>query len=215
MAAKTCFVTVGATASFSELVTAVLSPEFIKTLQKQGFGELLIQYGFNGKPLFEKGLQASGAETSSVRVSGFDLDKGGLGRYMRQAKTSGGVCISHAGSGTILDALRLSLPLIVVPNESLLDNHQVELAEALAEQSYVVHGKLSSLSQALEDSVVLGQKQGQWPPPNSGTHRQARGLKGVLDDEMGFLDGELGALPKQGNVFKTADVSFVQTVIGE
>lgn len=46
------------------------------------------------------------------------------------------------GSGSILDALRISVPLIVVPNPSLLDNHQVELAEELAKQGYVVHGHL-------------------------------------------------------------------------
>lgn len=48
-----------------------------------------------------------------------------------------------SGSGTILDALRMAVPLIVVPNEELLDNHQVELAEALAEQEYVVHGRIT------------------------------------------------------------------------
>jgi len=46
------------------------------------------------------------------------------------------------GSGSILDALRIALPLIVVPNPSLLDNHQEELAEELARQGYVVHGHL-------------------------------------------------------------------------
>ena len=46
------------------------------------------------------------------------------------------------GSGSILDALRISVPLIVVPNPTLLDNHQVELAEELAAQGYVVHGHL-------------------------------------------------------------------------
>ena len=53
-----------------------------------------------------------------------------------------GQLIEEAGSGSILDALRVGVPLIVVPNPSLLDNHQVELAEALAEQGYVVHGRL-------------------------------------------------------------------------
>ena len=47
-----------------------------------------------------------------------------------------------SGSGSILDALRISVPLIVVPNAELLDNHQVELAEALVEQEYVVHGHI-------------------------------------------------------------------------
>ena len=46
------------------------------------------------------------------------------------------------GSGSILDALRLEIPIIVVPNTSLLDNHQLELAEVLASQGYVIHGQL-------------------------------------------------------------------------
>ena len=46
------------------------------------------------------------------------------------------------GSGSILAALRIAVPLVVVPNPTLLDNHQVELAEALAEQGYVIHGHL-------------------------------------------------------------------------
>ena len=80
------------------------------------------------------------------------------------------------------------MPLIVVPNSQLLDNHQIELAEALAEQGYVVHGKLGNLESALEDAEELRRQQRAWPPPNSGVHRQAKGLKGVLDEEMGFLD---------------------------
>jgi len=98
--------------------------------------------------------------------------------------------LMHLGSGTILDALRTSVPIIVVPNSDLLDNHQVELAETLAEQEYVVHGRLENLAQALEDAEGLRNKQKSWPPPNSGVHWQAKdvGLKGVLDEEMGFLD---------------------------
>lgn len=38
--------------------------------------------------------------------------------------------------------MRIEVPVIVVPNPDLLDNHQVELAEVLAEQNYVVHGNL-------------------------------------------------------------------------
>jgi beta-1,4-N-acetylglucosaminyltransferase len=92
-------------------------------------------------------------------------------------------CIS--GSGSILDALRTGVPVIVVPNETLLDNHQVELAEALAEQEYVVHGRLAQLPQALADAEKLRQRSLEWPPVNSGPQR---GLKGIMDDEMGFLD---------------------------
>lgn len=194
-AQKTCFVTIGATASFSGLIRAVLATDFRKALESQGYTHLLVQYGQDGRALFEQSLQQQErVNVSSLRIGGFDLDKAGLGRYMKQAKGHGnsnaaeGVVISHAGSGTILDALRISVPLIVVPNAELLDNHQVELAEALAEQEYVVHGRLDGLAQALQDAENLRQRQKSWPPVNSGVHRQARGLTGVMDEEMGFLD---------------------------
>jgi beta-1,4-N-acetylglucosaminyltransferase len=75
-----------------------------------------------------------------------------------------------------------------VPNSELLDNHQIELAEALAEQEYVVHGNLNALDRALDEAAQLDKKNKSWPPPNSGFHREVRGLKSVLDDELGFLD---------------------------
>ena len=40
----------------------------------------------------------------------------------------------------------MAIPLIVVPNPTLLDNHQAELAEEMARQRYAVHGKLESVS---------------------------------------------------------------------
>jgi beta-1,4-N-acetylglucosaminyltransferase len=106
----------------------------------------------------------------------------------KQSLATEGVVVSHAGSGTILDALRIGIPLVVVPNETLLDNHQVELAEALAEQEYVVYGGLKKLPDALKEAEELRLRMKTWPPVNSGVHRQAKGLKGVMDEEMGFLD---------------------------
>ncbi|KAF7188525.1 UDP-N-acetylglucosamine transferase subunit alg13 [Pseudocercospora fuligena] len=190
---KTCFVTIGATASFSGLIKGVLSPDFLEALEKQEYTDLLVQFGQDGQELFNEHITAAkNSESGSlISITGFALDKAGLGRYMRQAKGVGareGVVISHAGSGTILDALRISVPLIVVPNEELLDNHQVELAEALAEQEYVVHGKLDKLVLALYDAEQLRARHKAWPPPNAGYMRQPKGLKGVVDDEMGFLD---------------------------
>lgn len=84
--------------------------------------------------------------------------------------------------------MRISVPLIVVPNEDLLDNHQVELAEQLASMEYVVHGRLGRLPQALEDAEKLRVRHRSWPPVNAGEMRQPKGLKGVIDDEMGYLD---------------------------
>jgi len=96
MAPKTCFVTIGATASFAALIKSTLSSQFLEALQKQGYTDLVVQYGQDGKQLYESAVQQSGvAAKSDIKVSGFDLDKAGLGRYMRQARS--GVVISHAG----------------------------------------------------------------------------------------------------------------------
>ena len=46
------------------------------------------------------------------------------------------------GSGTVLEALRIDVALVVVPNTTLLHNHQEEVAEVLEEYGYVVRGHL-------------------------------------------------------------------------
>jgi len=43
------------------------------------------------------------------------------------------------------------------------------------------------MAQALLDAEKLRLRQKTWPPVNSGTHRQTKGLAGVVDEEMGFL----------------------------
>jgi hypothetical protein len=100
MSAKLCFLTVGATASFSALIEAAVSPAFLTALESQGYTELSVQYGQDGKPLFEK-CKSIAQGSSKLKVTGFDLDKTGLGRHMRRAKgrkdAVEGVVISHAG----------------------------------------------------------------------------------------------------------------------
>jgi beta-1,4-N-acetylglucosaminyltransferase len=147
-------VTIGATASFSSLIRATVSSSFCHSLEQNQYTDLIVQYGADGDALFQSLLQdiASSEHGSVINVSGFGLDTNGLDEYMKLAKTGGpgsgveGLVVSHAGSGTILHALRVDVPLVVVPNSELLDNHQIELADALAEQEYVVHGKLEYIS---------------------------------------------------------------------
>lgn len=66
---------------------------------------------------------------------------------LRPYLASSQVVISHAGSGTIIETLRLDASvkptLVVVPNETLMSNHQNELALALAKQNYVVATRVS------------------------------------------------------------------------
>ena len=49
-----------------------------------------------------------------------------LDSYMRSAE----LIISHAGSGSLFEAMRLGKPLVAVPNAILMANHQAELVSA-------------------------------------------------------------------------------------
>ncbi|KAI9787969.1 MAG: N-acetylglucosaminyldiphosphodolichol N-acetylglucosaminyltransferase catalytic subunit alg13 [Candelina submexicana] len=192
---KLCFVTIGATASFDALLSAVLNRRFLETLRDTGYTDLQIQYGKEGRMIFDDFIAEHGHGEKTIcgiSITGFGFNKKGLGQEMLGAKgqrnDKEGVVISHAGSGSILDALRISVPLIVVPNPGLLDNHQEELAEILAEQGYVVHGKSNNLPAAIKESEKLRERHKLWPPVNSGADPSGRGLAGVMDDEMGFVD---------------------------
>ncbi|CAL8577660.1 N-acetylglucosaminyldiphosphodolichol N-acetylglucosaminyltransferase catalytic subunit alg13 [Xanthoria parietina] len=195
MTQKICFVTIGATAAFDQLLHAVLTSQFLQTLRASGYTNLLLQYGTAGYSIlksFEAEVASGEADNHGIDISGFDFNKLGLGVEMSLVKAADdraeGVVISHAGSGSILDAMRIDVPLIAVPNTSLLHNHQVDLAEELARQGYLVHGHLDNLSAALAESDVLRKTRQTWPPQHAGADPSGRGLAGVMDDEMGFYD---------------------------
>lgn len=105
---KFCFVTIGATASFDGLLSAIFESAFLEALRDANYTDLLVQYGKDGKAIFEK-FTSENAEGSKERfgltITGFDFNSRGLGQEMREAKSdkSGakaeGVVISHAGTG--------------------------------------------------------------------------------------------------------------------
>ncbi|MCJ1273934.1 N-acetylglucosaminyldiphosphodolichol N-acetylglucosaminyltransferase catalytic subunit alg13 [Puttea exsequens] len=192
---KVCFVTIGATASFNALIRAVLSPPFLDTLRDLHYTDLRLQHGEDGRMILDSVLKNERSAIGGGRqlnISGFDFNKQGLEAEMSAAKAGigrdEGIVISHAGSGSILAALRIAVSLIVVPNRSLLDNHQQELAEELEAQGYVIHGHIDYLSRALLQVESHRKTQSTWPPSNESTDPSGRGLVGVMDDELGFVD---------------------------
>jgi len=192
MPTKACFVTIGATSSFDALIKAVLRPSFLHALKAAGYTNLTVQYGQGGKELFERLIVESQEHGPyGIVVEGFEFTNQMMNE-MRVAKPEDGraegVVLCHAGTGSVLDAIRIGVPVIVVPNSTLLDNHQVEFAEVMAKMDYVAYGNLDNLEESLKASEELGKKNKQWPPVNSGVHRQAQGLSGVIDEELGFLD---------------------------
>ncbi len=64
--------------------------------------------------------QSSGILPNGLKVESFDYTPS-LAKYMQAAS----LVISHAGSGSVFEALRLRKPLIAVPNAILMANHQV------------------------------------------------------------------------------------------
>lgn len=57
--------------------------------------------------------------------------------------------VGHAGAGTCLEVLKARKPLIVVTNDTLMDNHQMELSRALTAQGVVRSCYVSDLSRAI------------------------------------------------------------------
>lgn len=58
--------------------------------------------------------------------------------------------ISHAGAGSILDALENKKDLIVVANQSLMNNHQIELAEQLYHDNHLYYCTRETLLDTIE-----------------------------------------------------------------
>ncbi|KAK2612324.1 N-acetylglucosaminyldiphosphodolichol N-acetylglucosaminyltransferase catalytic subunit alg13 [Conoideocrella luteorostrata] len=167
-----CLVTVGATVGFAALTKEVLQPPFWKYLNSQGFTALHIQCGPD--------ITWASAQFSSHKdqlPAGFHVDvfdvKGSLVKdemmlcKYRSGDRAQGLVISHAGTGTILDVWKLGIPLVVVPNTSLLDDHQTEMAEHLAKQGYATMSSATrlDLQEAIHKAVLLWEENysTRWP----------------------------------------------------
>ncbi|PHH89856.1 hypothetical protein CDD83_5090 [Cordyceps sp. RAO-2017] len=136
-----CLVTVGATVGFAELVRHALEPAFWAFLRAEGFGALRVQCGPDAGWARARLAERRGGVPPGLDVDVFDVksdlvrDEMALCRAAHPRQRPG-VVISHAGTGTILDAWKLGVPLIVVPNTQLLDDHQTQMAKHLAKEGY-------------------------------------------------------------------------------
>ncbi|KAI3777877.1 hypothetical protein L1987_47680 [Smallanthus sonchifolius] len=146
-AKRTVFVTVGTT-SFDSLVRTVDSDQVKEALSEKGYTHLVIQMG-RGSYIPKK----SSGEDGSLAVDYFTFSSS-IADYLRSAS----LVISHAGSGSIFETLRMAKPLVVVVNEDLMDNHQSELAEELAERKHLFCARPQTLYQVIKslnlDTIV-------------------------------------------------------------
>ncbi|KAH6798380.1 glycosyltransferase family protein 28, partial [Perilla frutescens var. frutescens] len=135
---RVVFVTVGTT-SFDALVRAVDTMEVREALFRKGYTDLVIQMG-RGSYVPSK----STGEDGSLSVDYFTFSSS-IAEHLKSAS----LVISHAGSGSIFETLRLRKPLIVVVNEDLMDNHQSELAEELAERNHLFCARPQTLYETI------------------------------------------------------------------
>lgn len=140
------FVTVGTTC-FDALVRAVDTEQVKQKLYARGYTHLLIQMG-----------RGTYNPTEYHGEDGLVVEYFSFSSSIADHLKSASLVISHAGSGSIFETLRLGKPLIVVVNEDLMDNHQIELAEELAERKHLYCARPQTLHQTIEsmnlDSLI-------------------------------------------------------------
>ncbi|EWZ37611.1 beta-1,4-N-acetylglucosaminyltransferase [Fusarium oxysporum Fo47] len=169
---RVCLVTVGATTGFGKLVESVLQPSFWQYMNSQRFTQLRVQCG---PDLAWASKQLAGRKVnipSGLRIDLFASKKNLMKEEMSLCKDADGkrqlgLVISHAGTGTILDAWKMGLPLIVVPNIQLLNDHQTEMAKYLSKEGYAImsSGSAEDLEEAIHKVGLLWEEnKTRWPP---------------------------------------------------
>ncbi|KRX59767.1 UDP-N-acetylglucosamine transferase subunit ALG13 -like protein [Trichinella sp. T9] len=132
---------------FDNLIAAVTSDSVLSALKSIGVGEIRLQIG-RGRHESVSNLQIT--EPSIV----FYRYKNSLAEDLKWAD----LVISHAGAASCLEALELEKPLLVVVNDSLLDNHQIELADRLSKDGVLHYCTVGSLADTVRLFPSLNRK---------------------------------------------------------
>ena len=95
---RQCFVTVGATADFKELLAAAVSPEILQSLADKDFTHLTLQVG----DLYSYFMETKPTDTKGLNLQYFAFNANGLREEMSNCKAKKdvsheGLVISHAG----------------------------------------------------------------------------------------------------------------------
>ncbi|KAG7379751.1 N-acetylglucosaminyldiphosphodolichol N-acetylglucosaminyltransferase catalytic subunit alg13 [Phytophthora pseudosyringae] len=130
------FVTVGTT-KFDALVAALDTDACLSALVARGFTSLRMQIGH--------GEHLPRAAFPGLELSFYRHDPQYKGDVARAD-----LVISHAGAGSVMDGLALQKKLVVVVNTALMDNHQAELAEAMAGRKFCLQTSVQGLQAVLE-----------------------------------------------------------------
>lgn len=138
-------VTVGTT-RFDALVRAVDSPDVADALVASGYTKLVIQAGasdYRPNRIFPPNAKVA-CLSNGLQAEWFEYAPS-LAPLLEEAA----LVISHAGAGSVFEALRLGVPLVAVPNDLLMDGHQSELAEKLGAEKHLAAASPDTLLSVL------------------------------------------------------------------
>lgn len=138
MPGKRIFVTVGTT-KFDELIRTILNSEILEALSTKGYNELILQIG-----------KSSILPDCTPRCNFLKIEYFQLCPSIEDYVASADLVISHAGAGSILEALDAKKPLVVVTNNLLMDNHQLELAEQLFIDGHLLYCTCETLHDTIK-----------------------------------------------------------------
>ncbi|KAK4100021.1 glycosyltransferase family 1 protein [Parathielavia hyrcaniae] len=158
-----CLVTVGATAGFRSLLEEVSSAGFLVCLACHGYATLELQCGPDLDTISARVARLTDEERCGISVVCFgyttEMQSHILVCRGEANVRPAGCVISHGGTGTVGEVLSVGAPLIVVANSTLMDNHQLELAESLENEGRAVVGHLGTLVNAVDiiaDRITQG-----------------------------------------------------------
>lgn len=127
----TMFVTVGSS-KFDKLVKTILSDESINQIIELGFSKLIMQVGSS---TYDKERLD---QLKEYCINDLDIELYNLKPSISEDIEKADVVIGHAGAGTCLEVLRNHKRLLIVVNDTLMDNHQSELADQLSQDNFVI-----------------------------------------------------------------------------
>ena len=142
MNTKQFLITVGTT-KFENLIKNIDKNEFYETIIKHNFNKLIIQKG-TGEYIpkqHEKYKNKIDIQICTI-----------LNNFENIIKQSD-LIISHAGAGILLESLKNKRNVIVCVNDTLMDNHQIELATSLDKENYVHYCK--NLNEIVNDVKLI------------------------------------------------------------
>ena len=125
--------------------------EVLEALVCAGYTRLTLQIGHG--EYTPSTIVSSGRTKGRKKVKGkwIDVEYFRLAPSLQTHMDESSLVISHAGAGSLFEALNAGRRVIAVPNPGLMVNHQEELAQHLAGLGYLLHSNLDSIPTAITE----------------------------------------------------------------